>query len=529
MLVFPSRFKNKPDSFDKSAYFELDKLNLVSKKQVEITISALVVSLRYSDDFTIIKHLNKGVKVQDKDKNQFLIEFSRDDLLSDKKNQHTTTISIFARNCNESKNKNNLINFIKISLEKSLEPLYTRYKYLLEKDIVNIGKLDLFIEEDYDIDNLISLKNDDINLVVDKELNGSFDKRAYESVEKNIENDLNTLHEKLATYKAKNDINLLHLSDLHFEEDTNIENEIILLKKDFKTKEKGLKSISHIILSGDLSAHGKAKEFERVSTFISILIELCDIDAQKVIVVAGNHDYNRNITHNAYFIKDFSENDFKDKIDYKINDRIYLKRDKGKWDNKFKNFSEYLYESIYNQSFSTTNYTKVMQDDKIAFVLMNTSREIDHFSPRNVMFDTNSFINVQNDIDDSKIKFAVGHHPLDYENSYPFIDNLHNFGYKGYIHGHVHRNNLISFKDMISSDTNLIQIGSGLFSSKSSRSMRPGVPYRYNIIRIKFDIKTKKPLLTVETREREKTTMHWRPAYIYPDGNNMVKNTWDEK
>ncbi|NQX84156.1 MAG: metallophosphoesterase, partial [Mycoplasmataceae bacterium] len=418
MLVFPSRFHYKKDLFDKKEYFALESLSLVSQKQVEVTIGVIVTSLEYSNQYEIIKHLNKGVKVKDKKDNLYLIEFSREDIDTHHKNQHKTTIKILAINSNEEENMR-IVEFIKIILTENLTSVYEQNTFKLKKNNEDIGELKLTIEpqeKEIFISILKDYKDMEIEENISDECNNN--KRNTEEIKTNHKNSLEIINKKLEKWKDttdKNERKILHLSDLHFDENTNIQNELILLEKDFDSK---LEIIDYIILSGDLSAKGKAKEFEIIAEFISKLIELCNIDAQKVILVAGNHDYSRDITHNAYCIKDFNENNFKDKIDFKINDKIYLKREVKKWNEKFKYFSEYLYETIYNQSFDIQNHVKVIQDEKIAFVMMNTSTNIDHFNPLKVTFDTNAFITAQQDINlqkdrkEDKIKFAVVHHPI---------------------------------------------------------------------------------------------------------------------
>ena len=43
----------------------------------------------------------------------------------------------------------------------------------------------------------------------------------------------------------------------------------------------------------------------------------------------------------------------------------------------------------------------------------------------------------------------------------------------------------------------------------------------------KKNIHERKVFLEVETRERETTTMHWRPAYLYPKVDG-VSHIWKE-
>lgn len=404
------------------------------------------------------------------------MEFIREDLINQKKNQENTQIKIYAKNDNKEKNKE-LISLLKLLLINNLNSVYEKYQYSIKVDNKDVGSLSLTLNSQYQKDILDKLETSKLSegkMSLEKETILNLDKRELEEIKSNHLKKKEELFKKIEkrivdkkNKKVKK--NILHLSDLHFSLDVNIDNEIILLEKDlqnFNNEEefeiKGFDSIDYIILSGDLSARGEEKEYIKVSKFISKLIEKCDIDAEKVLIIPGNHDYSRSLTHNAYSIRNFNS-EYNEKRDFKINDRIYLKRNEKEWENKFKYFSEYLYENIYHESFVLNIDIKLIEDENFSFSLINTSTKIDHFKPKDVFFNSNSFINLQKSVSDGKIKFAIGHHPVNYEENYDFVDNLHKFDYRAYIHGHVHRNNLISFQDIISSNKAFIYIGSGLF------------------------------------------------------------------
>lgn len=533
MFVFPSRFHYEKWQFDTKKYFKVGSVDLVSTKNVEITISTVVCSLNYSGEYEIVKHLDKGVKLKDANNNEYLVEFSREDIIVDKKNQASTSIIVYAKNNVEESNKHLLLN-IKSILKHSLESLYEYQALDLLHNDIHIGQVSLTTKGVIPKDIIQSL-NDEYTLTNVSSSDSPTDIRFIQKIQEEIEKTIKGFDEKIEKFfeskNNKNKLNILHLSDLHFDEKCIIENEITYLIEDAKRlnsfeNEKNLQQFDYIILSGDLSASGSANEFSKVAQFVSRLIELCDIDAERVLIVPGNHDYSREITHGAYQIRNFDALKFREKKDFKINDRIYLERDDEKWKNKFKYFSERLYETIYHEPFNTdsTKQIKVMQDDKLAFVLMNTSTQIDHFAPLQVSFEVDSFINVQKQIAEGKIKIVIGHHPLSFEHNYDFINNLHQFDYKAYIHGHVHRNNLISFQDVIASTQRVLQIGSGIFYA-TTKNMIPGVPLRYNVIIVETETKR----ISVETREREKHTIHWRPACLYPQEDGSMSCMFENK
>ncbi|WP_071627483.1 metallophosphoesterase, partial [Poseidonibacter lekithochrous] len=527
MLVFPSRFKNKNEEFNKKGYFQVEQVNLVSKKQVEINIATIVSCLFYSSEYEVLKYLSKGVKLRKINSNDlYLIEFSREDILSHSTNQNTTTIKVYANK--ETESNHELVDFIEAILEKHLTKYYQQKEFTVisndefKKEYI-IGNISMIFEPDKEKLFLACLENK-TNITIKENTHKvcAVNKRELLKIDENIEKSRNIIFDKYDNWlenKKDNKRNILHLSDLHFGENTDIKMEITLLKENIKTR------IDYLILSGDLTAKGSAKEFTLIYKFISKLIKICDIDAQKVFIVPGNHDYSRVITHNAYGIESFNPNNFDKNSDYKINDKIFLKRDIKKWNCRFENFSEYLYEALYQEPFIVGKSQKLIQDNEFSFILINTSLEIDHFNLQKVKFDTKSFVNIQDEIKKDNVRFVVGHHPIDYEKSYDFVNNLHQFKIKAYIHGHVHRNNLISFNDIIVGKEKIMYIGSGLFSSDNSYSQLPGVPFRYNIIT--YDMDSNK--LSVDTRERESITMNWRPSSLYPQEDGSFKNIYIEK
>ncbi|MFK5976606.1 MAG: metallophosphoesterase [Sulfurovum sp.] len=485
-FVFPSRFGEKRERFDTSTYHKIDTISLVSSQNVEVTIGVVIVSLYYAEQYTIVKQLDKGVKIEDQEGNNYLIEFDRKDLskANDRQNQANTTITLYTQNDNSAKDR--LSHFVEMILEDNLSPIYESKSFMVKDKETQelLGEMQLTIKP-HDINKykLNGFKLEEIQKSKSK------DRRILSNLKEKIKFEHQKILKKLDSIsdEVKNEFRILHLSDLHFGNDTDIKTELILLKADIV-----LKDIDYIVLSGDLTAKATKDDFRKIFAFISDLIEYFGIDAQKVMIVAGNHDY-------------------------RVDEKIFLKRDNRKWEKRFGHFSQYLYESLYNQSFPTdiNRQIKVIEDENLVFVLINTSIDIDHFNPLKVRFDTKSFINIHSNPPKYKYKIVVGHHPLNYENSYDFSASLYKFGYKIYMHGHVHRNNLISFHDMIASDNPLIQIGAGLFSNPNQKSMIAGVPLRYNIVTIEKESKK----VTIDTKERQNTELPWQKAYIYPDDN----------
>ncbi|MCP4220255.1 MAG: metallophosphoesterase, partial [bacterium] len=309
---------------------------------------------------------------------------------------------------------------------------------------------------------------------------------------------LNACYEALKNHgrKQRGPIRFLQLSDLHFTESTNDEYELLNLQRNLEAHghpiERGHgEPIDFIVLCGDLSNGSRPEEYKKVRRFLTGLGKFLDIPAQRMIIVPGNHDYSRAITHKAFEISDDGE--FNKKEDYRIDDGLYLKRNDSAWKNRFDYFNRYLYQYVYNKSFplDKQNQTQIHYDrtHNIAFVMLNTAADIDHFFPRRAFFDhlklaslTNILTNsLQKELSESEFRetvwIAVGHHPLDFSDDTNCIANLQDLGFSAYLHGHVHRDVSIQYGNPQYKNDRMMVVGANTFSVAPSHR-RPGMPLR---------------------------------------------------
>ncbi|MBU5484699.1 metallophosphoesterase [Clostridium sp. MSJ-11] len=340
---------------------------------------------------------------------------------------------------------------------------------------------------------------------------------------------------------------ILDLSDLQYMKDIDEENEVYLITEDLKkvffdsTEDRlDLKSIDYIVISGDFVEYGNDEEaFEKAFNFISMLSKECNIPFEKVVIVPGNHDLSWTITMDAYKLAIGTPTATDKVVDNIGNDLFYLKRNDEIWRQKFANYSKFLYEKLYGTPFppNPKEQLKVItgnfiSDRKIGFFMINTSAETDQFNREITYFDLESLIKASREYkDNNMIKIAVGHHPANLVNGYgddiPFVNALQNEDFKIYLHGHVHRDISLDCFNPQNINPNIIMIGSGALSV-NKKGMWPGIPQRYNVIRIKDINDTKKILLTVNTRQREYIGSHWQPAYIYyNEPNKTMSNIWN--
>ncbi|MFL0197175.1 metallophosphoesterase family protein [Clostridium sp. WILCCON 0269] len=352
--------------------------------------------------------------------------------------------------------------------------------------------------------------------------------------------------QKEISREAKREGIILDLSDLHYILDLDEKNEAYLLLTDLKKvyfdnpeNSLSLNDIDYIVISGDFVERGDSEvSFEKAFHFINILSEQLNVPYKNIIIVPGNHDLSWTITMNSYHLA-IGTPRIEDKVVTNVGtDLFYLKRNSGEWYKKFTNYSKYLYQRLYKVPFPDNPRQQLqvvlgdfIDNKKLAFFMLNTSAQIDHFNRKITYFDTEGLIKASRQLPQNNIiKIAVGHHPVNiisgYGNNIPFANILQNENFKIYLHGHVHRSISLDYLNPQNINPNMIMIGAGALSV-GKNGLWPGVPGRYNVIKIsKIDIPNK-ILVSVNTRQREYIGNYWQPAYIYYESNGKkLTNIW---
>lgn len=334
---------------------------------------------------------------------------------------------------------------------------------------------------------------------------------------------------------------ILSISDLHYTSDLDEENEAYLLISDLKNvyfdnpqSKINIEDIDYLVISGDfVDSRYDQTDFTKAFNFISIVSSKLKIPFEKIIIVPGNHDLSWTVTMNAYHLS-VGTPGINDKTVTNVgSDIFYLKRNNTEWKNKFINYSKFLYEKLYKVPFpdDPKEQTKViigdfLENTKIAFFMINTAAQIDQFNPQIKYFDTESLVKSIRELpEENIIKIVVGHHPIDLSNNYGdeilFVNALQNADFKIYLHGHLHRSISLDFVNPQNINPNMLMIGAGALSVEE-KGMWPGIPERYNIIRISKVDESDKIMVTVNTRQREYIGSYWQPAYIYYNEPNKT-------
>lgn len=266
----------------------------------------------------------------------------------------------------------------------------------------------------------------------------------------------------------KNRLKILHLSDLHFSNKTEMQVE------KFDTLVKTIdnhKPFDYIFITGDIIDCGKTEFYEIALRYLNQLFDSLKINKDNIFIVPGNHDNDlntskqeecelRNSLKNATYDKIQEIEDKNKKILYKIQKR----------QDKFINFLNKLEVKSKFPNF-------YIQEDKCV-ICINSSIFSDKHDYRNqIYFISSQFdetIKKISDIDNKKI-FILTHHPIDYyeENTKDDILNFarqHNaFIFSGHSHIQAYekqfRNNQVAhqfwcgnFQDDKNASFNIVEI-----------------------------------------------------------------------
>lgn len=342
----------------------------------------------------------------------------------------------------------------------------------------------------------------------------------------------------------KNVFSILHISDLHKDENCNYNQLLDSLKTDKERYQSlGIAPVKYIVVSGDL-VHGSNKDdtkeacgdisqqYGEVSVFLQDLVNaFLDGDINRLIIVPGNHDMNRAVSKcsmktidatqvekvkRSYWEtmggKQIYRFDWKTLSFFEINDEdAYSQRFKS-----FENFYNAFYSEIgrkFPAKPENEAYTLEFPEDNIAFACFNSCYQLDHL---NVMgaIDNDSIHSIYNSLRDYYSKgyliLGVWHHHLygppyrdDFMNK-DFTEHLAQNHISVGLYGHQHKSEVVEALSDLSDDMDLdkvMLISSGtLFGSK--KEMLPGIKRQYNIINV--EVTNGKAHLDVFFREDKK-------------------------
>lgn len=250
-------------------------------------------------------------------------------------------------------------------------------------------------------------------------------------------------------------IKWLHLSDIHFNYKSY---NTSMLRDDFLCIIKKIQEsepFTHLFLSGDiLNKYEKAEE--ATVDFINSIIEIMDISKNRVFIVPGNHDHDRNVT--IQVMDDIASKSRKEKTD-KIDlvDNIEDETTEKLLDS-FANFNS-VYEKIIGKVYydDCHNPHQVFTEGNLSIVKLNTSWLDTDSKKTNLLCGTNKLLELLSKHKDDLSKgmnIAMGHHPieaLEEEERKRVLDLFEKYNIGIYLCGHQHKPSITKYyeKDLI--------------------------------------------------------------------------------
>jgi GTPase SAR1 family protein/predicted phosphodiesterase len=265
----------------------------------------------------------------------------------------------------------------------------------------------------------------------------------------------------MASHVQAAPMRILHLSDLHFNKDDDPLAQLQPLLRDIRDRDGGLgfDHLDYLILSGDLTNHGTAEEFDGVYRFVSELIKRFELSAGRCVIVPGNHDLSwETEVYNWHPKRRVVLNKLKPGS-YVTQGDGYLIRDDSAYPRRFENFDRFYHELIqlpYPLDPAAQCVPILFDDARLQFLALNSAWEIDEYHRERSSINQSALAAGLLDADeqiararrdgrmaqDAKVlRIAVWHHPVtgnEKISNDAFLEQLQQEHVKLCLHGHVH-------------------------------------------------------------------------------------------
>lgn len=340
-------------------------------------------------------------------------------------------------------------------------------------------------------------------------------------------------------------IRILHLSDLHFYDDTDPVAVLQPITSDLRDKRTGLgvDRLDYLVISGDMSNKADPEEFDRARAFAADLISEFGLSAERCLFVPGNHDVNWNedvyVWKQPRFVRG---NSWLQNRSVPQGDGFLVPIDE-KYPLRFKNFSAYFYHPLMQQEypleFDQQFHSMLFPEHGIQFLSLNSCWEIDEWHPKRASIlggalsrglrkaNEQVFQAKQTNMlsfDQPLLRIAIWHHAVTGNEKIfddAFLSQLQRADFKLCLHGDVHelRNDMVGFL----SPQKMYVAGTGSLSGGAST--RPeSTPRLYNYI----EVTRANSKLRVHTRNQMKPNGAFTGYAVYPSDAQHTQQSFYE-
>lgn len=194
------------------------------------------------------------------------------------------------------------------------------------------------------------------------------------------------------------------------------------LETDLKN-ELNVKRLEYLVISGDIANHSTEAEYKAAFELVDGLVKRFGLNAERVVIVPGNHDLNQQLSKKAYpFIyNDELTDPLPEGMYIPAGDAGVLLRDDELYQKRFEHFSTQFYKKVYGSNEYPLDYAEQSMiieryEDKMLFLALNSCWQIDHhFQQRagiNMDALSRALDRLQGGKYDDWLKIAVWHHPV---------------------------------------------------------------------------------------------------------------------
>lgn len=243
-------------------------------------------------------------------------------------------------------------------------------------------------------------------------------------------------------------INIIHISDIHFEKNEP-ENQGLIINSFFKDLEENQLTLSkestYCIITGDLVKAGSHDNIYE-SFYQNFIIRLTKfVHINNIYCLPGNHDLNRNIVesnidiHNEVITKDYKESEFNDFL--KTDDNILIK--------KFRPFENFCNKKLNLQHFNLYGYSENLIPE-ISFFILNSalcsSGGFNSINDEGKLKIETSELNKWISENSGRKRVLLMHHPFEHLTKFAQneLKSMFNRDINILINGHIHEQELVS-------------------------------------------------------------------------------------
>ncbi len=184
--------------------------------------------------------------------------------------------------------------------------------------------------------------------------------------------------------EMQNEKKILLLSDIHIGNNSESLQYFNQLRSDLQKNLK-VDKLDYLVISGDIAIKSIPEEYNAALELVDKLIERFQLSRDSVIIVPGNHDLNWEFSQNAYeyFLNNKLPKPLEEGKYYPAGDEGKKVRNESKYKGRFSNFAtfyEKVHKKQYPLDYSEQGILHIYENDKIIFLALNSSWEIDHYT-----------------------------------------------------------------------------------------------------------------------------------------------------